>query len=57
MKRLLLISLLSLLFSSAANAQGDEPKLHIAPTARVLVDGALYISPQKEMFPDGMAIS
>lgn len=57
MKRLLLIPILSLLFSSAANAQGDEPKLHIAPTARVLVDGALYISPQKEMFPDGMAIS
>lgn len=57
MRRLLLIPLLSLCLSSASFAQDDEPKLQIAPSARVLIDGALYISPQKEMFPDGMAIS
>lgn len=56
MRRLLLIPVLSLLMSPAAFGE-DEPTLKMAPTGRVLVDGALYISPQKEMFPDGMAIS
>lgn len=36
--------------------QGAEPQLKVVPTGRVLVDGALYASPQKEKFPDGMAI-
>lgn len=56
MKRILLISLLMLLMSPSAHSE-EQPKLKLAPTARVLIDGALYISPQKEMFPDGMAIS
>lgn len=34
----------------------SEPKFTIKPTGRVLIDGALYASPQKEMFKDGAAI-
>ncbi len=45
------------LFSLYSFAQDNEPKLKLAPTGRVLIDGALYASPQKENFPDGMAIS
>lgn len=56
MRHVLLIPVLSLLMSPAAFGE-DEPTLKVAPTGRVLVDGALYISPQKEMFPDGMAVS
>ena len=56
MKRLLLIPFLSLLLTSSVFSE-EEPKLILAPTGRVLIDGALYASPQKEMFPDGMAIS
>ncbi len=51
----MLLPLLPLLFSTGAN--GEEPALKVAPMGRVLIDGALYASPQKEMFPDGMAIS
>lgn len=44
---------------SGAGAQvfaDDLPKIQLTPTGRVLVDGALYASPQKENFPDGLAI-
>lgn len=34
----------------------EDPKLKIVPSGRVLIDGALYASPQKYMFKDGMAI-
>lgn len=34
----------------------DEPKFKVSPTARVLIDGAVYSSPQKHLFKDGMAI-
>ena len=34
----------------------DDPKLKVTPSGRVLIDGALYASPQKELFGDGMAI-
>ena len=37
-------------------AEIQEPKFHVVPSARVLIDGALYASPQKQMFKDGMAI-
>ncbi|MCM1290794.1 MAG: porin [Prevotella sp.] len=39
-----------------AAQDSEEPKLEIKPTGRILLDGALYASPQKELFPDGVAI-
>lgn len=51
-------SLILLLISSvfSVKADDDTPTLHVRPTGRVLMDGALYASPQKEEFPDGVAI-
>ncbi|MEZ3549743.1 MAG: ATPase [Muribaculaceae bacterium] len=37
------------------NAQ-EQPKFKFSPSGRILIDGALYASPQKESFPDGVAI-
>lgn len=34
----------------------DSHKFKAAPSGRILIDGALFASPQKESFPDGMAI-
>lgn len=34
----------------------ENHKFKVSPTGRILVDGALYASPDKESFPDGMAI-
>lgn len=34
----------------------EEPKFKINPTGRILMDGAVFVSPQKEMFKDGVAI-
>lgn len=34
----------------------DDPKFKVVPNGRVLIDGALYASPQKYLFKDGMAI-
>ncbi|MDE7381735.1 MAG: ATPase [Muribaculaceae bacterium] len=34
----------------------DHPKFKISPTGRILIDGALYASPQKELFKDGATI-
>lgn len=45
-----IISLLSL------RAEDDDAKFKIVPSGRVLIDGAVYASPQKYMFRDGMAI-
>lgn len=56
MKRILLVPFLSVLLSATAFAD-EEPKLKVEPMGRVLIDGALYASPQKEEFPDGMAIT
>lgn len=36
--------------------ESSEPKFTIKPTGRILIDGALYASPQKELFKDGAAI-
>ncbi len=54
----ILASMLLLVGSSAAMAQNEssEPKFKINPTGRILLDGALYASPQKELFKDGVAI-
>ena len=34
----------------------EEAKFKVLPSGRVLIDGALYVSPQKYLFRDGMAI-
>ncbi len=51
-----LFSLLLIVLSALTAAAQEEPKLSVAPTGRILMDGALYASPQKPQFPDGMAI-
>lgn len=40
----------------SAQEEKSEPKFKINPTGRILLDGALYASPQKELFKDGVAI-
>ncbi|MCH5226231.1 MAG: ATPase [Muribaculaceae bacterium] len=43
--------------STGANQTVNNPKFSVTPNGRLLIDGALYASPQKYMFSDGMAIS
>ena len=52
---LILFSVIFLLASFNVAAE-DEPVFKVTPSGRVLIDGALYASPQKELFGDGMAI-
>lgn len=40
----------------AVSAQDNSPKFEVKPTGRILLDGALYASPDKEMFKDGAGI-
>lgn len=40
----------------AAQTNEDEPKLVLNPCGRVLIDGGVNISPDKNLFPDGMSI-
>lgn len=47
---------LLLVSAVASAADSGTPSLKVTPTGRVLIDGALYASPQKEYFSDGMAI-
>lgn len=47
--------LLSLLAFNLSMAE-DEPKFKVTPSGRVLIDGALFASPEKYLFKDGMAI-
>lgn len=55
-KSIFLASAALLCVPAALMAQDDEPKLKINPTGRILLDGALYASPQKYEFKDGFAI-
>lgn len=55
MKANLFFAILSVLIASTMSAE-DAPKLQVSPTGRILMDGALYASPQKDLFPDGVAI-
>lgn len=55
MKKGCLAAACVLLTTIAAGAE-EEPRLQLNPTGRILIDGALYASPEKSMFPDGMAI-
>ncbi|MDE6533793.1 MAG: OprO/OprP family phosphate-selective porin [Muribaculaceae bacterium] len=53
MRKILSTFLLLIPFSISAD---DKPEFKVAPSGRLLIDGALYASPQKGKFPDGMAI-
>lgn len=48
--------IISLLLLSPTVMADDAPKLQLNPSGRILIDGALFASPQKELFRDGMAI-
>ncbi len=54
---ILIASAALICYSYTAIAQDNEPKLKINPTGCILLDGALYASPQKDAFKDGVAIS
>lgn len=60
MKNSLFLLLAIILFPSILSAEeerpSDKPSFQVSPSGRVLIDGALYASPEKEMFKDGMAI-
>lgn len=56
MKAKFILPALPLILASASAIADDSPKLQVTPSGRILMDGALYASPQKEQFPDGMAI-
>ena len=57
-KSTLLLSVLLMGATQATFAQEDnsEPKFTIKPAGRILMDGALYASPDKNLFKDGVAI-
>lgn len=49
--------ILCIFLSSTLIIKGEEEKkFKILPSARLLIDGAVYASPQKYLFKDGMAI-
>ena len=54
LKSFIVMALLSVPFFS--KAEDEEPKFKVAPSARVLIDGGVYASPEKYLFKDGMAI-
>lgn len=56
MKKSLLFCLSLFFIQFLYGQDSDEPKFKAVPSGRVLIDGALYASPQKELFKDGMAI-
>lgn len=57
-KTYLMMAAMAMTAIPAINAQdsSDQPKLKVTPTGRILLDGALYASPDKENFKDGVAI-
>lgn len=55
LRRIYIFLFFALTFCSVLNAE-EEPKFKAAPNGRVLIDGALYASPEKYLFKDGMAI-
>ena len=52
----MLLALAALPAGAQDNGDAEKPKFKVTPTGRILLDGALYASPQKEMFKDGVAI-
>lgn len=58
MKKTVIAAMAMAICLPAAKAQdASEPKLKVAPTGRVLMDGALFASPDKEAFKDGATLS
>lgn len=58
MKKNILMAGLALALAVPAFAQsGDEPKLKISPTGRILLDGALYAGQTHDLFDPGVAIT
>ena len=55
MKRLTVLLAVFLGIIAVVKAE-EEPKFKVSPNGRVLIDGALYASPEKYLFKDGMAI-
>lgn len=55
LKRIILFIIFSVSFILVIKAE-EEPKFKVVPCGRVLIDGALYASPEKHLFKDGMAI-
>lgn len=56
-RTLISVAALSLSVTAAMAADGTEsPRFSIAPTGTALFDAALYASPSKSSFPDGVAI-
>lgn len=55
-KTFLIFFSLFLLSFSTCLAEEEQPKFRVQPNGRLLIDGALYASPQKHFFKDGMAI-
>lgn len=45
-----------LLALTIISTAAGEPALSVTPSGRALIDGALFATPQKELFHDGMAI-
>lgn len=41
---------------TTADTSGETDRLQVSPIGTLLLDGALYASPQKEEFPDGVAV-
>ncbi len=56
MKARFYFAILISLFTVAIAAADDATPFQVIPTGRILMDAALYASPQKDMFPDGVAI-
>ena len=56
MKFKIISLLLFISFPFLSVAQEEEAKFKVVPSGRVLIDGALYASPEKYLFKDGMAI-
>lgn len=58
MKKMILLASAALMIGAQATFAQDssEPKFKINPTGRILLDGALYATPQKDQFKDGVAI-
>jgi len=55
MKKYIMLSILAL-FVGGVSAADDKYGFKITPTGTILLDGALYASPQKHDFKDGVAI-
>lgn len=56
LRNIFLLSSLLFCFGQTYSQETEAPKLKVVPSGRVLIDGALYASPEKYLFKDGLAI-